>query len=208
MANQKRSGANSAASYHHGDLRAALIEEARSIIERDGPDDVSLRAVALATGVSRAAPYHHFKDKQALLAAVAAAGFRALASHMREQVDERAAPRARLDQIGFGYVEYGVQNPELFRLMQGPVFQQPGLYPDLDEARALSAAPLIETVAACLPDTDEANIRNACAAAWSIVHGMTVLCTDGRMKAIIDTRNLRDAVGVVTAQLQLSSAAD
>ena len=193
--------------YHHGDLRAALVKAAREIVDVKGPDEVSLRGVAEAAGVSRAAPYHHFQDKQALLAAVAAVGFHELADLMLSKVDLSASPRSRLDQLGFGYVEYGITNPKLFRLMQGPAFQVPNIYPDLDTARGASAAPLIEAVTACLPDQSNDGIMTACAAAWSIVHGMTMLATDGRLQSLIDVSQLRAASASITSQLVLLNEA-
>ena len=60
--------------YHHGDLRRALMDSADAILERDGPNALSLRAVAREAGVSPAAPYHHFKDKDELLSAIAREG--------------------------------------------------------------------------------------------------------------------------------------
>lgn len=200
---QSESTAKLASSYHHGDLRSALLSHASRIVEADGPESVSLRGIAKAAGVSRAAPYHHFKDKRALLAAVAASGFRQLAAHMRSKLDDEAAPRTRLDQLGFGYVEFSLMHAELFRLMQGADYRTPGEFPDLDAARNESAAPLIETVTACLPAASEATIRTACAAAWSIVHGMAQLSTDGRIENMISIADLQTAVGSVTQALDL-----
>jgi len=190
-------------SYHHGDLRSALIQAARDIVEQKGPDDVSLRGVAQAAGVSRAAPYHHFEDKQALLAAVAAVGFQELADLMLSKIVSSAPARTQLDQLGLGYVEYGISNPLLFRLMQGPAFQVPGIYPELDQARGASATPLINTVSACLSGKSEQQIMTACAAAWSIVHGMAMLATDGRLQTLIDLTQLQTASFSITSQLEL-----
>lgn len=194
-----------AKNYHHGDLRSALVAEARAIVERDGPDLISLRGIATAAGVSRAAPYHHFKDKRALLAAVAAVGFRELASNMVDKPNPSASPRDQLDQLGFGYVEYGMKHPAIFRLMQGPDFQIPGEYPDLDAARIESAKPLIDTVAACLPGASESHIMRACAAAWSIVHGMAQLSSDGRIESLINIDALQEATKAVTSALDLNA---
>src|ERR1700749_484813 len=70
--------------YHHGDLRRALLRAAVTIIEREGPSALSLRAVAREAGVSPAAPYHHFKDKAELLDAVAQEGFARLKTALAE----------------------------------------------------------------------------------------------------------------------------
>ena len=108
-----------AASYHHGDLRDALMRAARTILEKDGLAELSLRGVARAVGVSPAAPYHHFADKHALLTAVATQGFAALRSEMITRMAKETDPVARLDASGVGYVVFAVDNPALFRLMFG-----------------------------------------------------------------------------------------
>ena len=106
-------------SYHHGDLRDALLRSARTILETQGLAALSLRGVARAAGVSPAAPYHHFPDKQTLLNAVAAEGFDALTSAMEKRMATKTGLNARVDASGVGYVTLAVENPALFRLMFG-----------------------------------------------------------------------------------------
>lgn len=112
------------ASYHHGDLRTALIAAARHILETEGREALSLRAAARAAGVSQAAPYHHFASKEALLAGVAAQGFDELTEVMTRRMAKEINPNARLNATGVGYVAFAVANPELFTLMFGGVTQQ------------------------------------------------------------------------------------
>jgi AcrR family transcriptional regulator len=111
------------ASYHHGDLRTALIAAARHILETEGREALSLRAAARAAGVSQAAPYHHFAGKDALLAAIAAQGFNELTEAMTKRMAKETEPTARLNASGVGYVAFAVNNPELFALMFGGVTQ-------------------------------------------------------------------------------------
>ena len=193
------------ATYHHGDLRSALIAEAQKIIERDGPAKVSLRGVAKAAGVSSAAPYHHFKDKQALLAAVAANGFRAFTRTMIDRGAPAATAEERLQLLGVGYVEYAVRHAQLFRLMQGPAFEGIDPKSDFCQARKESAVPLINAVSACLPGATQGQIKKACAGAWSMVHGMAVLCNDGRLSYMIDINDLEAAALSITRQLNVTS---
>src|SRR5215472_9150698 len=89
--------------YHHGDLRRALVDAARRILEAEGPTALSLRAVAREAGVSPAAPYHHFKDKAELLDAVAQEGWEMLDASMAK-AREDAEPRDKLTALGISYV--------------------------------------------------------------------------------------------------------
>ena len=88
--------------YHHGDLRRALIEAARRILEAEGPSALSLRAVAREAGVSPAAPYHHFKDKTELLEAVAQEGWEMLDEVIAKAKAEAPNADAALTEIGVG----------------------------------------------------------------------------------------------------------
>src|SRR5215471_21057306 len=85
--------------YHHGDLRRALIDAARRILEAEGPSALSLRAVAREAGVSPAAPYHHFKDKGELLEAVAQEGWEMLDEVIAEAKARAKSPAEALDEI-------------------------------------------------------------------------------------------------------------
>src|ERR1700688_2340883 len=90
--------------YHHGDLRAALLRAAAAEIERGGYENLSLRELAESLGVSRAAPYRHFADRRALLAALAAAGFDELTAIYRNAIAAGKAPRLRLGASGRAYL--------------------------------------------------------------------------------------------------------
>ena len=148
---EKRPGKRSAP-YHHGDLRDALVRAARTILEKKGLAALSLRGVARAAGVSPAAPYHHFADKQALLDAVAAQGFDALRSAMEKRMAKKTDPIARLDASGVGYVLFAIENPALFRLMFGGAGQVLSANASLMEARDRAYGVLQAAVAATSPD--------------------------------------------------------
>src|SRR5689334_23769031 len=89
--------------YHHGDLRRALVDAARRLLEAEGPTALSLRAVAREAGVSPAAPYHHFKDKAELLDAVAQEGWEMLEQFMA-QAKANTQGRQQLTALGIAYV--------------------------------------------------------------------------------------------------------
>ena len=189
--------------YHHGDLRAALVAKAREILEHDGMEKLSLRGVAKAAGVSPAAPYHHFADKTELLHAMAAVGFREFHAHMLALSEGAQSPRARLDLLGRAYVEYAVRHPALFRYMHSAPFTAEELSPELAEACGGAAEPLYRAVADCLPDARERDQRLACAAAWSMVHGLSTLYSDGRLSHLMGDIELDEAIDAVIAQLDL-----
>jgi len=176
MTSEGQSGGGASRGYHHGDLRAALVTAARAILEEGGLDGLSLRAVARRAGVSQAAPYHHFADKTALMAAVAAQGFEELAAAMRGRMAAESDPQERLDATGVGYVLFAVGNPALFQLMfQGgkDLFQTD---PALAAAGEKAYAVLEEAVAArdaAAGSDDPPGIAQT--AAWSMVHGLSKL---------------------------------
>ncbi len=103
--------------YHHGDLRRGLILAAERILERDGASALSLRAVAREAGVSAAAPYHHFKDKDELLAAIAHLGFEKLGKAMADASDHLEDPLQRINALGVAYVCFARDNRALYHLM-------------------------------------------------------------------------------------------
>ncbi|MEM9495675.1 MAG: TetR/AcrR family transcriptional regulator [Pseudomonadota bacterium] len=172
--------------YHHGDLRSALVKAARSILEEHGIEKTSLRATAREAGVSEAAPYHHFKDKNALLSAVAADGFRdftkALASAAAS--DEGAIEGHRAS--GVAYVKFATENPHLFRLMFGSARNEmkapPGCDDDVKQASRDSFSAL-QTRAAATANKDKPDAEAALMALkdWAVVHGLATLFIDGRI---------------------------
>ena len=99
--------------YHHGDLRRALIDAARRLLETEGPTALSLRAVAREAGVSPAAPYHHFKDKGELLDAVAHEGWDLLNDLMTAARANEDSVRTKLTALGVAYVRFARDNPAL-----------------------------------------------------------------------------------------------
>jgi AcrR family transcriptional regulator len=103
--------------YHHGDLARALVQAGRRILEREGQAALSLRAVAREAGVSPAAPYHHFKDKCALLDTVAGEGWMELGATIAKARAEAPEAGLALTEIGVAYVRFARENPALYRVM-------------------------------------------------------------------------------------------
>ena len=106
--------------YHHGDLKRALVNTARSLCESEGPSALSFRRLAEATNVSHAAPLAHFPDRLSLNAAVAAEGFRELRAHLAPLAAEPAAHRRRLIEALLSYLRFALERPGLYRAMNAP----------------------------------------------------------------------------------------
>src|SRR5688500_3897951 len=105
-----------ARSYHHGDLRNALLEAALALIAQGRVGELSLREVARRAGVTYAAPYHHFADKSALLAAVATQGFEKLVEKFDRVAARRLAPEAELVAMAQAYVAFALAHPSHYRV--------------------------------------------------------------------------------------------
>ncbi|WP_405677278.1 TetR/AcrR family transcriptional regulator [Streptomyces sp. NBC_00048] len=104
-------------SYHHGNLRAALLERAEAVLAESGVDGLSLRALARDLGVSHAAPSRHFRDRQALLDALAVSGFTRLNERLRTAAESPGPVAARLAELGRAYVDFAVTHAPLLNLM-------------------------------------------------------------------------------------------
>ena len=168
--------------YHHGELRPALIQSAREILEAEGLEALTLRGVARRAGVSRQAPYHHFADKHALLAAVASDGFRELASESVKRMQSESDRQRRLNASGVGYVVFAAENPALFQLMFGGLGGRFRSDPELEASRRASFDVLRDAVSAVTTDTSAGEDRsNALSAlkAWALVHGLADLLIKG-----------------------------
>lgn len=171
--------------YHHGDLRAALLRSAAELLEQQGLERLSLREAARRAGVSHNAPYRHFPDRDALLAALAAEGFGLLGKAL-----EGRAGR----EMGEAYVRFALEHPNRFRLMFAGRLQ-------LDRHPALAGAARATyeaLVAAFRSQRDVTEPEKAAAAAWSLVHGLAQLLLDGHFASAKD-RNafVREVIGAV-----------
>jgi AcrR family transcriptional regulator len=187
--------------YHHGDLRRALIDAALAIVEREGWHALTLRAAARLLGVSQAAPYRHFVDKDALLAAVAEEGLRTLSAWMREEAaPHEASPSRRLQALGVAYVKFAVAHPARFRVMFTAVVAEPDACPALVAAYEEMFGLLLDAIAACQRArlVREGDPRELALAAWSVVHGLADLSVGGQLPrfglAPADTRALAEQV--------------
>lgn len=172
--------------YHHGDLRNALINATLRLLSTTGVRELSLREVSRTAGVSHAASYRHFPSKESLLAAVAEQGFHLLTEAMRSSVSSAGQPPiAQLQAAGAAYVDFGLQHPQHLTVMFSGAVANFDDHPRLkaaakdaqDELRAVVRA-VLQGVAMGAAEEDTVE-----AAAWAIVHGLTVLLADGQIRA-------------------------
>ena len=177
MARRKRTAAPPAS------LRDSLLEAAATLIEKKGVQGFSLREVARRAHVSEAAPYWHFADREALLAAVAERGFSEMAKGMMAIRESIARPRDRLHALGVAYVRFALDHPSYLRVMFGAEVPDKAAHPGLAEAGARTFDLLVQTIVECQAagDVKRGDPVELAVAAWSTVHGLAALLVDGRL---------------------------
>lgn len=172
------------APYHHGDLRRALIDAALTLIATEGGSALTLRKVAQLAGVTHAAPYRHFADKAALLAAVAEEGFLAMSRKMQAAcAPVGTEPLARFQALGVAYVQFAISHPGHFRIMFGPDLADRSPYRSLCTAADSTFGLLVTAIADCQAAglVSEGEPRTVASVAWSTVHGLASLLLDGQL---------------------------
>lgn len=174
-------------SYHHGDLRRALVEAGLELLGEGGAEGLGLREVARRVGVSASAPYRHFPSRQALLAAIAREGFLRFDAHLLAAGDG-VPPAGRLAAMAEAYVRFALANRALFALMFSPEISKEA-NPELMEAASRSYRSLADLAA---PGEDAEGRRERAVAVWSLVHGLSTLLLDDQIR--IEGEADRDAM--------------
>jgi AcrR family transcriptional regulator len=197
------------AGYHHGNLRRALVEATTKLVDSRGTDGFTLRAAAKLAGVSDGAPYHHFADKEALLAAVAEEGFLLLHDDMCRAADRAEKnPLSQSWAMGIAYVLFAVRYPARFRLMFGPLGLDGKRHPDLARAAARAAGFVKDSLARGLGGDGRNAPDHLWLGAWALVHGLSVLAVDGHLgSAGRSTRRLSRLVLGTMQSLNVSGQA-
>ncbi len=174
--------------YHHGNLRSALLESARGILE-EGASDLSLRAVARRAGVSHAAPYRHFPNHEALLVELAKEGFVELREEIVSAAAQKAVESDRIANIGAAYMRFAAKRPALARLMFGPQLPNRDNFPEL-------------TAAADAIGNEIGNALHDAAlglAVWAAVHGLAMLILEN----VIDLGQRRSGLEVLPSRAEI-----
>jgi AcrR family transcriptional regulator len=167
--------------YHHGDLRSALLRASLLLIDESGIGALSLREVARKAGVSHNAPYHHFKDRGSLLAALVEDGFAALAQEMADARAAAPSGTARFEACGLAYIRFALKSPARFKLMFRPELTGPGA----EAAVAQSSTPALDTLTAAIIEAQAGGLAPAgdpkplVLTCWAAVHGFASLLLDG-----------------------------
>jgi len=171
------------ATYHHKDLRNALIEETLAVLAEGGFATLTLRELARRLGVTHAAPYAHFADKRALLEAVAIVGFERLAEALEPIRATNLPAETKIVEMSRAYLRFAQAQPNLYRLM----FVAHEITEDrecvgLQEAGQRAIATLIDTIAELesARSDDAADLQDKAMAAWALVHGAAMLTIDER----------------------------
>jgi AcrR family transcriptional regulator len=172
------------ARYHHGDLKSAVLLAAEKLLERDGLQQLTLRAVARAVGVSHTAPKNHFGDLMGLLSELAAVGHARFGAALAEAVNAASGDaRDRMRAMGRAYVAFARAHPKLFFLMfhaERLDIKRPSLAAAIEESRQALRVAVISTAPAKPLQPIELAARAT--ASWALVHGFAMLLLDGRLK--------------------------
>lgn len=186
--------------YHHGNLRQALIQAALSTIARDGVEAVTLRAVGASLGVSRSALYRHFADKDRLLGAVAAEGFRMLRGALTGAWERGGRGLEGFRAMGTAYVTFGVTHASHYRVMFGGHLDRAAGDDELREQGAAAFGALLDALVALQRDGHirvEDPMTQACFV-WATVHGLAMLLIAGNLGPRLDadavTRYVQDRI--------------
>ncbi|MGE3843103.1 MAG: TetR/AcrR family transcriptional regulator [Vicinamibacterales bacterium] len=177
-------GARRTPSYHHGDLPRALVAEAVRIIRTKGVDALTLRAVGARLGVSRSALYRHFADKQALLAAVAAEGFRGLTDALQSAWIGTGGGLAGFNAMGLAYVRFAQAHAAHYRVMFGTVERVDVSNPERDAHAKAAFGALVDAIVALQAQRwiEAGDPMPLAQYIWATVHGIAMLAIDGQLK--------------------------
>ena len=170
-----------ARSYHHGDLKTAMIEAALQLVRKKGPRGFTLNEASRTAGVSVSAPYNHFKDKEALLIEIVLLGNRTLETELQAAADTVELPREKLLAVYLAYVSFAERHPDLFAVMfQSGIDKTP--YPEV-QASTLKAFGVAAKLAVEIELSQESADQLALAT-WTMAHGFAMLRVEGAMAGV------------------------
>ena len=196
-----------ATNYHHGDLKNALIQAGVKILAREGVSGLSLRKVAKQAGVSHAAPYSHFADKQALIAAISTEGFKQLHIQIEEIISvNKNNPATLLVETAWAYMQFALNEPDRFKLMFSSVLEKEKEYPDYVQYSQQNFSQIVEIVKICQAEkilrTDSPELTTV--SVWSAVHGLIMLILEGQIShTVLERYSLKEILVFTLNQITL-----
>jgi AcrR family transcriptional regulator len=182
--------------YHHGDLKNALIEAGIEILSKEGLGEFSLRKVARQAGVSHAAPYAHFADKQALVAAISTAGYEKLYRRFEAVLEKHPDdPLRQLVEASWAYVSFAFEEPDHFRITLSRVIEKEDEYPAFVDVSKKSFNLVVGIVSRC----QAAGILKSgpsdlvAVSVWGLIHGFVSLILEGQVsRTILDRYSIKE----------------
>jgi AcrR family transcriptional regulator len=192
-------------SYHHGDLKNALIKSGVEILSKEGIEGLSLRKVAQRAGVSHSAPYSHFPDKQSLIAAISTEGFNQLYNELDAVISAYPAnPKRQLQQGALTYAQFALNHTDTFKIMFSGVLEKEKEYPAFVEISHKTFQRVVDVVKAC----QDAGLLHSTSsemmavAVWGQVHGIISLALEGQIShSVLDHHEIEDVVSFAVEQM-------
>jgi AcrR family transcriptional regulator len=204
-------------SYHHGDLKNALIKAGADLLSKEGVSALSLRKVAQKAGVSHAAPYAHFDDKQALIAAISTEGYKDLYGRIAQAAEcYRSDPLRRFVEASWAYVQYALDEPDHFKVTLSGMIEKEQDYPAFIETAQQTFGLVVDIVEGC----QQAGILRQgpsdlmAVSVWSLIHGFVTLLLEKQVShTVLDRFTVREmfifTLGqITTVSLEASVPAD
>jgi AcrR family transcriptional regulator len=193
--------------YHHGDLKNALIKAGVEILAKDGVSGLSLRKVAGRAGVSHAAPYSHFADKQALIAAISTEGFRQLHERVSGVAEEyKTKPSMQLVEVAWTYVQFAMNDRDRFKVMFSGVLEKEKEYPEFvaESQRNFQLVKMIVEANQAAGVLRSGPSDLMALSAWGIIHGFIMLLLEGQIPhTILEQKSLRELVEFQLEQIMV-----
>lgn len=187
--------------YHHGDLRDALVQAALREAERGGPEAISIKALARELGVSQPAPYRHFADRDALLTAVTAEAFRQFSAMLRQEI-AKPSKRSKLLRLAQATLAFGLRRNGIYRLMfASRVIASAPKDSELHDAATETFRLLVEALEA--PAVGSLRERSALKI-WAALHGVVMLAEQGLLTGEVAGASREDLVEDIVAEAKLS----